>query len=151
MLNRTEEPERVSEDEKFTTLRQGGFSKSSRTPNCGKSFARADGTTTHCVPKHCNRAPSKALFVIVSGAVAVTKRGTQITTLISGGCLGEMAYLSATARSAAIIAQDDVSLLKVTASLMSHASLSCQLRFNRRFLDTLFAQLTRASAALSRK
>jgi serine/threonine protein kinase len=152
MLNRTEEPERVSEDEKFTTLRQVGFFNEFSDPELWEVI-RACRWHHYALGTEVVKEGSveSSFFVIVSGAVAVTKGGTQITTLISGDCFGEMAYLSKTARSATIVAQDDVSLLEVTENLMSHASLSCQLRFNRRFLDTLIARLTRTSAALSRK
>jgi serine/threonine protein kinase len=91
-----------------------------------------------------------AFFVLISGAVAVTRGGVQITTLTAGDCFGEMGYLSRTLRSASIIAQEDVVLLKISDSLMQRASLGCQLRFNKHFLGTLVERLTRTSSALSK-
>ena len=91
-----------------------------------------------------------AFFVIVSGAVAVTKGDVQITTLGAGDCFGEMGYLSKATPSASIIAQEDVVLLKISESLMQRASLSCQLRFNKHFLNTLVERLARTSSALSK-
>ena len=91
-----------------------------------------------------------SFYIIVQGDVSVCKGETEISALSRGDCFGEMGYLSKTERSASIVAKDGVSLLKINASLMDRASLNCQLRFNKVFIQTLIERLTRTSEQLSR-
>jgi serine/threonine protein kinase len=91
----------------------------------------------------------QSFYVIVSGNVAVEKSGTRIGTLNTGDCFGEMSYLTKIRRTATIKALDDVMLIHVTATLMERASVTCQLRFNRVFLQTLIERLAKTSQELA--
>ena len=146
-----EEPADITEDEKFRELRKCKFFNNFSDEEVWEVL-RACVWQRHPLRTQIITEGSfdNAFFVIVSGAVAVTKGDVQITTLGAGDCFGEMGYLSKATRSASIIAQEDVVLLKISESLMQRASLSCQLRFNKHFLNTLVERLARTSSALSK-
>jgi serine/threonine protein kinase len=92
-----------------------------------------------------------SLCILVTGDVAVRKRGQDLTSLTSGDCFGEMGYLSRTRRTASIVALNDVALLRLNEAQIDHASDSVQNRFNRVFLQTLVKRLERTSDELSSK
>ncbi len=92
-----------------------------------------------------------SFFIIMVGEVSVRKQGAQIGTLRVGDCFGEMGYLSKAERTATITADSDVVVLKINSTLMERVSVTCQLRFNKVFLQTLIERLARTSEALSKK
>jgi serine/threonine protein kinase len=91
----------------------------------------------------------QSFFVIVSGNVSVVIGDTEISTLSTGDCIGEVGYLSQVKRTASIIATGDVSVIKVDSNLMEWASLPCQMRFNRAFQQTLVERLSSTSLDLA--
>ena len=91
-----------------------------------------------------------ALYLLVSGQVAVRKGDVVIGTLDAGECFGEMSYLERGARSATVTAVDRVRVFKIEAELSRWASLPCQMRFNKSFQRTLVQRLASASDRLSR-
>ena len=90
-----------------------------------------------------------SFYIIVDGTVSVLKHDKEISMLTKGDCFGEMGYLSKIRRTATITAKDDLSLIKITAMLIEQASITCQLRFNKVFLETLIHRLARTSERLS--
>jgi eukaryotic-like serine/threonine-protein kinase len=80
-------------------------------------------------------------YVIISGAVAVEVDGAQLGQLSSGDCFGESSVVPNARRQATIRALEPVSLLQVSSTLLETLSASCQLRFNRMFLQTLIQRL----------
>lgn len=80
-------------------------------------------------------------YVIVSGRVAVTRNGRTVGELEMGDCFGETSYLRGAKRLATIQALSDVTLMKVSSTLLEQASASCQLRFNKVFLSNLIGRL----------
>lgn len=80
-------------------------------------------------------------YVIVSGKVAVTRNGRTVGELEMGDCFGETSYLRGAKRLATIKALSDVTLMKVSSTLLEQASASCQLRFNKVFLSNLIGRL----------
>jgi serine/threonine protein kinase len=90
-----------------------------------------------------------SFYIIATGDVAVTKESKELCTLTRGDCFGEMGYVSKKVPTASIVARDEVSLLKISDSLMQKASTECQLRFTRAFVRTLINRLTRVSEDLS--
>lgn len=54
-----------------------------------------------------------SLYIIISGAVSVIRKGKSIATLEEGNCIGEMALLDQEPRSAGAIALDESILLKI--------------------------------------
>jgi eukaryotic-like serine/threonine-protein kinase len=83
-----------------------------------------------------------AFYVIVSGDALVQKRGRKVDLLHRGDCFGEMGFIAKRERSATIMADTTMTVMKVRASLIERASLSCQLRFHKVFLNTLVERLS---------
>ena len=82
-------------------------------------------------------------YVVVSGRVRVLRNGEIIGRIETGGCFGEAAFAEGSRRDAVIEAEGNVTLLKVTATLLEQASVPCQLRFNKVFLRELVERLQR--------
>jgi serine/threonine protein kinase len=80
-------------------------------------------------------------YVIVSGRCAVLRDGVRVGRLEAGDCFGETSYLRGAKRQAAVVADDEATILKVSSTLLEQASAACQLRFNKTFLKTLIARL----------
>jgi len=80
-------------------------------------------------------------YVIVAGTAAVMRGGKQIGQLEAGDCFGETSYLRGARRLASIQAVTDLTLMKVSSTLMEQASAACQLRFNKVFLRNLIGRL----------
>jgi len=78
-----------------------------------------------------------SFYIISSGAVEVFKDNQVIGLLQKSDCFGEMGYLAKTERSASIIAQNYVQLMKINSTLIDQISVECQLHFSKVFLKTL--------------
>jgi serine/threonine protein kinase len=90
-----------------------------------------------------------SFYVVVAGDVEVRKGEQALDVLSKGDCFGEMGFIAGRQRTASIIARSPVTTLKVRASLIERASLHCQLRFHKVFLNTLVARLSLASEKVS--
>ncbi len=82
-------------------------------------------------------------YVVVSGNVRISRGDENVGTIPPGGCFGEAGYAEGARRDTVAEAQGAVTLLKVTATLLEQASISCQLRFNKVFLRELIGRLQR--------
>jgi eukaryotic-like serine/threonine-protein kinase len=80
-------------------------------------------------------------YVIVSGIATVMRSGNSVGQMEAGECFGETSYVRGAKRQATIRALTDVTLMKVSSTLLEQASASCQLRFNRVFLHSLIKRL----------
>jgi serine/threonine protein kinase len=80
-------------------------------------------------------------YVIVSGACNVERDGALVGRLEAGDCFGESSYLRGAKRQAAVMAGNDVTILRVSSTLLEQASSACQLRFNKVFLKSLISRL----------
>ncbi len=80
-------------------------------------------------------------YVIVSGAADVMRNGRSVGQIESGDCFGETSYLRGAKRLATIQAGTDLTLMKVSSTLIEQASAACQLRFNKVFLRNLIGRL----------
>lgn len=80
-------------------------------------------------------------YVVVAGRCAVLRDGARVGRLEAGDCFGETSYLRGAKRQAAVVADAETTILRVSASLLEQASAACQLRFNKTFLKTLIARL----------
>jgi signal-transduction protein with cAMP-binding, CBS, and nucleotidyltransferase domain len=80
-------------------------------------------------------------YVIVTGACRVERGGAVVGKLEAGDCFGETSYLRGAKRQAAVIAGEDVTILRVSSTLLEQASSACQLRFNKVFLKSLISRL----------
>lgn len=90
-------------------------------------------------------------FILVDGRVQVTKRGKNLSTLGKGHCFGEMCYIrkGSFTRTATIVADSPVTLLKIKADSLRNASENCQLSFNRVFMNILIDRLAQANSKLA--
>jgi serine/threonine protein kinase len=80
-------------------------------------------------------------YVIVSGRVAVVRNGKVVGELDAGDCFGETSYVHGAKRQATIKALTNVTLMKVSSTLLEQSSAACQLRFNKVFLRNLISRL----------
>jgi serine/threonine protein kinase len=80
-------------------------------------------------------------YVIVSGRVLVESNEKIVGCLDSGDCFGEASYVSDVKTSSTVKADQSVTVLSVSATLLEQVSAACQLRFNKVFLRTLIMRL----------
>jgi serine/threonine protein kinase len=83
-------------------------------------------------------------YILVSGECTVERNGRRVGSLGTGDCFGEASYVPGAKRAATIRAAGNVTVLKVSSTLLEQVSASCQLRFNRVFLRTLVTRLQNA-------
>lgn len=89
-----------------------------------------------------------SFYVVAAGEVEVRKGDQTLDELRSGDCFGEMGFIAGTERTATILAKTPVTAMKVRASLIERASLHCQLRFHKVFLNTLVERLSQTTARI---
>jgi serine/threonine protein kinase len=80
-------------------------------------------------------------YIIVSGEVTVKSGRREIGAMRVGNCFGETSYVRGARRTATICAASNVTLVRVSSTLLEQASSSCQLRFNKVFLRSLIERL----------
>jgi serine/threonine protein kinase len=80
-------------------------------------------------------------YIIVSGRADVEATGKKLGTLSNGDCFGETSYVRGAKRQASIRASGNVTILRVSSTLMEQVSSACQLRFNKVFLRALITRL----------
>jgi len=80
-------------------------------------------------------------YIIVSGQANVEANGAKLGTLSDGACFGETSYVSGAKRTASIMANGPIQILRVSSTLMEQVSQACQLRFNKVFLRSLITRL----------
>lgn len=76
-------------------------------------------------------------YLLVSGKVSVCRADVEVDVLNPGATFGELGFIVNQARTATIIADDKVIVLKIRASLIDRTSVNCQLRFQKAFLKNL--------------
>ena len=86
-------------------------------------------------------------YIIVSGSCVGGAPRQGVGALDTGDCFGEASYVQGAKRTATIRAGGDVTVLKVSSTLLEQVSASCQLRFNRVFLRSLIGRLQSAERA----
>ena len=86
-------------------------------------------------------------YIIVAGKVEVQANGNTIGTLSNGDCFGETSYVRGAKRQASIRADGQVTILRVSSTLMEQVSSACQLRFNKVFLRSLIRRLQGSGGA----
>ncbi|MGQ0428502.1 MAG: protein kinase domain-containing protein [Gammaproteobacteria bacterium] len=113
-----------SSGEIWEVLRAGTFQPHAR----GDEIVRAGGVDDR-------------FYVLVTGRCTVERDGVIVGRLEPGDCFGETSYLRGAKRQAGVVAGDDVTILKVSSTLLEQASPACQLRFNKVFLRALISRL----------
>jgi CRP-like cAMP-binding protein len=80
-------------------------------------------------------------YILVNGSCSVERHGKKLGSMDSGDCFGETSYVRGARRTATIKAETQVSVLRVSSTLLEQVSAACQLRFNRVFLRALVSRL----------
>ena len=88
-------------------------------------------------------------YIIALGSVEVRKGNQLLQVLGKGDCFGEIGFLMRTKRTASIVAQTPVLVLKVNATEMQQVSRDCQLRYYKVFTENLIYRLALTSAQLA--
>lgn len=91
-----------------------------------------------------------AIYVVVSGEVAVELDDCMVCTLTQGDCVGELAYISDEPHTATVVARNNVSAMKIDIPISKWGSIPVQMRFNNAFQKTLVDRLTRTTRELGR-
>ena len=86
-------------------------------------------------------------YVIVTGGVAVESNGRALGALRVGDCFGETGDVSGARSSAGFRAQEAVTVLSVSSTMLEQVSTECQLRFNKVFLRTMIRRLQGTGAS----
>ena len=68
-------------------------------------------------------------------------------SLAKGECFGETSYVKDAKRTAGIRAVGEVTMLRVSSTLLEQVSAACQLRFNKVFLRAMIGRLQNSGAA----
>jgi serine/threonine protein kinase len=79
----------------------------------------------------------ESFYLLVSGKVSVRRGSVEVDVLRPGATFGELGFIVNQARTATIVAQDKVAVLKIGSSLIDRTSVNCQLRFQKAFLKNL--------------
>ncbi|HXG29342.1 MAG TPA: serine/threonine-protein kinase [Nevskiales bacterium] len=88
-------------------------------------------------------------YIIALGSVEVRKGKRLLQVLGKGDCFGEIGFLMSTKRTASVVAQTPVLVLKVNATEMQLVSRDCQLRYYKVFAENLIYRLALTSAQLA--
>ena len=92
----------------------------------------------------------EAIYVLVSGEVAVELDGCMVCTLTKGDCVGELAYISDDTHTATVVARNNVSAIKIEIPITKWGSIPVQMRFNSAFQKTLVNRLARTTRELGK-
>ncbi len=87
---------------------------------------------------------SHSFFIVVSGEMYVRRQGTDIDQLKPGDSFGEVAFLAEALRTVSVIAKSEVTVMELQSEVVDHTSMNCQFAFQKAFLQTMAARLTRA-------
>ncbi len=79
----------------------------------------------------------KSFYLLISGKVSVRRADVEVDVLRPGATFGELGFIVNQARTATIVAQDKVTVLKIRSSLIERTSINCQLRYQKAFLKNL--------------
>jgi serine/threonine protein kinase len=79
----------------------------------------------------------ESFYLLVSGKVSVRRADLEVDILTPGATFGELGFIVNQARTATIVADEKVTVLKIPASLVDRTSVNCQLRFQKAFLKNL--------------
>lgn len=91
----------------------------------------------------------QAFYIIAKGSVNIVKANKAIATLQQGDCFGEVGFLSSYKRTATVIANGNVLVLKINSVSIDSLAVETQLHYYKAFNETLIYRLLMTSAKLS--
>ncbi len=83
-------------------------------------------------------------YVVAAGDMYIRRQGTDIDQLKAGDSFGEIAFLTEAARTASVIAKGKATVMELQSDVIGRTSMNCQFAFQKAFLQTMAARLTRA-------
>jgi serine/threonine protein kinase len=142
----------ITEVERFQALRQLDFFKNFsdvaiwETLRLGRIRALESGTLLME-----EGTVGQSFYLLLEGVVKVSKRKLALTRLRAGVSIGEMAYLQAdeNLRSATVIAESKISVLKIKSASLRQASAELQSCFDKAFINMLVTRLIATNQQLS--
>ena len=141
--------ERIDMQEKWKTLRYLAFFKDFSDEQITEVVNASDWTEFKKGEVIVTEGEQEtAFYIIAKGGVEVVKNEKVVGMMKQGDCFGEIAFLTRQPRNATIMARTEVSLMRVSTSLMEQASTETQLRYYRIFLENLIARLSQATDKL---
>jgi serine/threonine protein kinase len=141
--------ERIDMQEKWKTLRYLAFFKDFSDDQITEVVNASDWTEFKKGEVIVTEGEQEtAFYIIAKGGVQVVKNEKVVGMMKQGDCFGEIAFLTRQPRNATIVARTEVSLMRVSTSLMEQASTETQLRYYRIFLENLIARLSQATDKL---
>ncbi|MDD9824220.1 MAG: serine/threonine-protein kinase [Gammaproteobacteria bacterium] len=99
----------------------------------------------------CEGTINDSFYLVINGNVKISKEGVDIDRLDTGGCFGEMGYLTGIKRTATVSAGDHSHLVKINANLAAKLSPAVQLKFSRAFIRVLVNRLAQTTGLLISK
>jgi len=146
----SQQDDQISRQEQFNQLRRLRFFHDFSYPEIWEVL-RASEWRTHAANEEIVREGEidDRFYIIVAGRVSVERNGRVLGTLEEGDGFGETSYVDAARRTATIKADSNVTLIRVSATLLEQASMACQLHFNKVFLKSLIERLQRVEKRTS--
>ena len=85
----------------------------------------------------------ESFYLVLDGSVSVSRAGWALCTLSAGVSIGEMAYLQVmkTVRTATVVADTDIVVLKIHSLSLRQASADLQASFDKAFIKILISRL----------
>ncbi|MFC4161838.1 protein kinase domain-containing protein [Chitinimonas lacunae] len=95
--------------------------------------------------------PGDSFYMLARGRVEVSRHGWEIAELEPGVSIGEMAYLNPEerVRTASVVADTDIAVLKIRGDSLRQASPELQTRFDKAFIRLLIERLQATNRQLS--
>jgi len=134
----------IDDEERFAVLRRLRFFHDFTHAEIREVMKAA--AWVECQPGESVLTPGESddrFYVVVNGCVRVGPGAESAGRIEIGGCFGEAAFAEGSRRELFTVAEGPLTLLKVTATLLEQASISCQLRFHKVFLRELVGRLQR--------
>ena len=95
--------------------------------------------------------PGQSMYILISGAMRVTKQGRLLNTIKDGEFFGEMAYIQrGSNRQATLETTSDATVAEFTFAALEKLSIDCELRFVKSLLSTMTSRLVAADLSIVR-
>jgi serine/threonine protein kinase len=94
-----------------------------------------------------------SFYILVEGEVGVTLLGKPLSTILPGGCFGEILYFTGNSsrRTTTIIAAEVITAIEIKAEALRAATDGCQVGFNKAFMRVLVDRLSQANLKLAKR
>jgi hypothetical protein len=96
---------------------------------------------------------AESFFILIDGKVQVSLTGKPLTTILPGGCFGEILYFAESTgrRPTTIRAAEPITVLEIQAEALHAATDALQVAFNKAFMRVLIDRLSQANLRLAER